>query len=355
MKRLLFFVHLLLVAIAGIALLFVALPEACTWLMREDGLVENLSALFFFGTFVASIYLWFSRRAHTRWIWFAGGVGLLGFLDEISFGERLFNLRMPAWDDVKFDAAHDILFWLLRVKLETDWRERHGAILFALLAGMALAGWVGWRARTWLHARGVRAMPGWRLAVATLICLAVAALVDLDYVENAFLYAIEEVLECLAGVALLLAALEMGASAKPDRLESHGARQAVLDAGAIFYAGLVSIWLRFKSGLIPLFHHSPPLGPYVVAAMAVTLVTTLILLWSGHFLPPHPAQVPLAGIAGVITIAFIARICLPTPPSRIVVLIALIAVPAALILGRSITCRCRRSGGGHTRPFACPE
>ena len=36
-------------------------------------------------------------------------LGLVGFLEEISFGERLFNLNMPMLGSVKIDALHDFI------------------------------------------------------------------------------------------------------------------------------------------------------------------------------------------------------------------------------------------------------
>lgn len=80
-------------------------------LIEEDALVENLTAVFFLLAFALALFFSLRirpRRMH-RGLATLALVALVGFLDEISFGERLFNLSMPAWGGVQLDAVHDLV------------------------------------------------------------------------------------------------------------------------------------------------------------------------------------------------------------------------------------------------------
>lgn len=80
-------------------------------IIQEDQLVENLSAVFFFIAFGLGIYFFLKlRRIQSRPLLIGIAlVGLNGFLDEISFGERIFHFTPPVIGGVQFDAVHDIV------------------------------------------------------------------------------------------------------------------------------------------------------------------------------------------------------------------------------------------------------
>ncbi len=86
-------------------------------LVEEDGLVESLSAAFYIFACVLGLLILKKRRAHKRLLVLVSALGLLGFLDELSFGERILGLSMPSVRGVSIDAAHD-LFYLAYLGLE---------------------------------------------------------------------------------------------------------------------------------------------------------------------------------------------------------------------------------------------
>ena len=81
-------------------------------LIKEDGLIENISAILFAAAFLISLIHWpkIRRKEGATTFVFVGILGLIGFLDEISFGERLFDLTMPVIYEVKIDALHDFFY-----------------------------------------------------------------------------------------------------------------------------------------------------------------------------------------------------------------------------------------------------
>lgn len=81
-------------------------------LIQEGGLIENISAILFVTAFLISLIHWpkIRKEKEARMLGFIGILGLIGFLDEISFGERLFDLTMPVIYEVKIDGLHDFFY-----------------------------------------------------------------------------------------------------------------------------------------------------------------------------------------------------------------------------------------------------
>jgi hypothetical protein len=76
---------------------------------EEDRIVENISAAIFFIIFLMSLTFLIAHK-HIKYrnalilIMF---LGLIGFLDEISFGQRIFDFNVPIILGFPLDAVHD--------------------------------------------------------------------------------------------------------------------------------------------------------------------------------------------------------------------------------------------------------
>jgi hypothetical protein len=106
-----FYVIVILLNSAIFTLLHFLLPQSRDFLFSEDNLVENLSALLFLCTFFAGIFfvLRLKENRHRKIYLVFPFLGLIAFLDEISFGQRIFNFKVPIVHDVPIDAIHDII------------------------------------------------------------------------------------------------------------------------------------------------------------------------------------------------------------------------------------------------------
>ena len=94
------------VAVCVYALAFAIVPSARERLIVEDGIIETTTALVFVAAAVIGVAaLWRSRR-RARW-WLIPALGLLGFLDEMSFGARIFGFPLPVIDGMEVDSFHD--------------------------------------------------------------------------------------------------------------------------------------------------------------------------------------------------------------------------------------------------------
>jgi len=86
-------------------------PEARDFLIAEDRLVENLQALFYFLCFFPGLlYILRIREKRFRNLYLAlPFIGLLFFLEEISYGARIFKFHTQLIYGEYFDALHDFV------------------------------------------------------------------------------------------------------------------------------------------------------------------------------------------------------------------------------------------------------
>jgi hypothetical protein len=195
---------------AAILVTYAWLPSWRWRLFAEDRLVETATALFLLLSFlVAATALWRTRSPLYRLeLAGAGALGLIAFLDEISFGARIFHLKMPAIEGGgEFDGAHDVL--------TVAWRAftAQGPLLETLWAagGLALTGLLLWTGRHLLK-RGLdrlRTDTSYQLLLAFVSLLTSAMLVDMLGWHDV----LEEMLE-LNGCLLLLAGVVVMAGAR---------------------------------------------------------------------------------------------------------------------------------------------
>ena len=88
---------------------FVLLPTVRNQFTQEGHFIRILTALLFVGAFTAGVYeLWTRKGEFPKVYLLLPLFGLLGFLDEISYGLFLFNRNGRIIHDVSIDSAFDI-------------------------------------------------------------------------------------------------------------------------------------------------------------------------------------------------------------------------------------------------------
>ena len=97
----------------------VANQSALIGISKEDGLLENLTVGILFATFSLSIYFYFKFKRRGNIFLLLAAFGLVGFLDEISFGRRMFPVPMPKSHGLTIDGFHDV-FHLIRNVARTN-------------------------------------------------------------------------------------------------------------------------------------------------------------------------------------------------------------------------------------------
>ena len=97
----------------------VANQSALIGISKEDGLLENLTVGILFATFSLSSYFYFKFKRKANIFLLLAAFGLVGFLDEISFGRRMFPVPMPKSHGLTIDGFHDV-FHLIRNVARTN-------------------------------------------------------------------------------------------------------------------------------------------------------------------------------------------------------------------------------------------
>lgn len=111
-------------------------PELHDFLFQEDKLVENLSAIFFLLCFFPGI-IYISRFKTNKCykVYLAlPFIGLILFLEELQFGERIFNFNFPVIYGEKFNSVRDIAI------ISYEFLKLHGSALlfFSLITVLCI-------------------------------------------------------------------------------------------------------------------------------------------------------------------------------------------------------------------------
>lgn len=197
--------YLLFIALAVLTLFTAAV--AAPGMTREDGLYESTTALgFALGALVAAclcLKAWAALDGPEKSVYcVAGGVSLLAFLSEVSFGARMFGWSMPSMrGGGEFDGAHDVVILMVR------WAKGASAFAVAVVAaiGVATFGLAGYvlRASIVRLARRVYEEPAlFRLAVSAALLFGA---VGLDAYSSRRAELAEEAMETVASLGVLYA------------------------------------------------------------------------------------------------------------------------------------------------------
>lgn len=212
-------VALLLLANGALVVLHdVLAPQWRRALFGEDRLVESTTALLFLLAFAVGAFRWMTTRGRRQYLValpLFSVVSLFGFLDEISFGTRLFGwVAPPMKGGGEFDGLHDTVMLAYRIAAE------HGlvkTVFFSCIAVVMLALWAVWRsAKLRALARRIARDRAYRWLVVAILLISTAMIIDLDIGLLRRLGPLEELCEMNGALALLLAVLVM-ARARPNQ------------------------------------------------------------------------------------------------------------------------------------------
>lgn len=208
---------LLLFTIVSIVLgttIFFTLPHR-SWLVGEDNVVENLSVLFYGLAFFVAVFRWTKSRQDNHQVGWLPGVaalGMVGALEELSYGQRIFELGVPRIAGVEFDALHD--FANIAYEMLKDSYATNVALTATVSAGcVGLLGYFAMRygSRTISIVKGSQP-----LLILTFLALLIvtAVVIDLEIIKFKLhvLKLYEEIFEMNAAFAVFLLSLVVNKS-----------------------------------------------------------------------------------------------------------------------------------------------
>ncbi len=199
------FLEIMLGSFILMSIVYIAFPQSRVLYIGEDMLIENTGALFFLTTFLLGLLFLPNQKGEKGFkaLIIITLFGLIGFLEEISYGERIFNLNMPHYFGVKFDAIHD-LFHVASMELY----ELLGnskiiliSIFITVLIVLSLA-LLKYKNRLLQH-------PYFLFLFLSFVLGFVASIIDLVLFDKKWLFLFEELLEMNAALALVFAVLSI--------------------------------------------------------------------------------------------------------------------------------------------------
>ena len=200
--------------VALIAALFATLrilnPTILINISQEDVFLENLTAGVLFATFCLSSVLHLKLKVKTN-IFFAFAIlGLIGFLDEISFGRRLLPIPMPKSHGLTIDGIHDLLHLLKNItRTNLTYHPVGTYIVISLSIIFAICVWHKTKV---IRQRVINLLAKYQIRdlVSVIIsCIVLSQVVDTFRWNLIYPYiAVEECLELTAAVALLTCSLK---------------------------------------------------------------------------------------------------------------------------------------------------
>ena len=211
--------------VALIAALFITLrianPTILIDISQEDVFLENLTAGVLFATFCLSSILHLKFKVKTN-IFFAFAIlGLIGFLDEISFGRRLLPIPMPKSHGLTIDGVHDLLHLLKNItRTNLTYHPVGTYIVISLSTIFAVCVWhktkvIRQRVFNLLRKYEIR-----DLVLVIIWCIVLSQVVDTFRWNLIYPYiAVEECLELTAAVALLTCSLKCREKIRLERLK----------------------------------------------------------------------------------------------------------------------------------------
>ena len=97
------------VNIAIILIVYILFPSTEAYLVKENSLIENLSAIFFGIASLTGFIFFFKSKNRSYGLLILSALGMLGFMDEISFGKVFISYDSPSINNKTIDSIHDFL------------------------------------------------------------------------------------------------------------------------------------------------------------------------------------------------------------------------------------------------------
>ena len=170
--------------------------------------MENASAISFLLASVFAVATLKTYEGYRKYLWTVAALGLLGFLDEISFGERLFGLSMPFVAGTKIDSAHDFVSLLYRTRGSWACPGEMSCYTTAIAGVLVLvAGTWLFRKQIFTQYQKMQEYPHWFLLLLFSGLIFIALIIDLGRIDSELLFAFEEVIELNAALLLFVCSL----------------------------------------------------------------------------------------------------------------------------------------------------
>ena len=180
------------------------IPDFLQLISQEDHLLENLTTGLLLGTAFFGFMNWKQKQRNTNAVATCTAYASIGFLDEVSFGQRLIGFTPPMAGGTSLDGFHDLANMLKKViSINLQYHPAQTFTLFVLLA-LTLAV-IAIRRRsnlsnTFYHLKRL----GLSFTILSIVsAIIISQLLDLKIIALPWSTPLEEILELISALGLL--------------------------------------------------------------------------------------------------------------------------------------------------------
>ena len=204
-----FFVVLTIAVLVLFAIMLIVSPSTLIALSGEDRHMENLTAGILLATVFLTMHLYSKRSKRPRIYLGFASLALVGFLDEISFGRRLFPIPMPKAHGLTLDGVHDLLH-LIKNIVKTNFAYHPLETTFAISIFLIVTAYIWFKSIKTRH-QIVDSLSSYGVSDLVLLivfCIAASQAIDAFEIKIFAYRAVEECLELVAAMALMTCPLK---------------------------------------------------------------------------------------------------------------------------------------------------
>jgi hypothetical protein len=198
-------------SLAAAVVMYYLFPNTHPYFVNEDSIIENLAAFLFLLTGLIALVLTFRKQGfQKKGLILLSITGYIGFLDEIGFGQRIFNFQVPVIAGKKIDAVHDIPVAIMKLFLHFAKDNLLSAIILTGIGvGSVLFLIYFYRKVILNNAYTMLKYPPFILILFFVVLIGSAMVLDTDLFELELSVVIEEMFETNAAFILLLSAINL--------------------------------------------------------------------------------------------------------------------------------------------------
>ena len=188
---------------SSFALSFI-IPDFLKSISKEDHLLENLSTGLLLGTAFFGLINWKQRQANTTAITVYTILAIIGFLDEVSFGQRLIGFTPPMAGGTSLDGFHDLANMFRKIiSINLQYHPTQTFVVLFLLLSSFLILAFKFKLKIYGTYKHLKELKLVYVVLSIILAITLSQMLDLKIINLSWSTCLEEILELIAVLGLL--------------------------------------------------------------------------------------------------------------------------------------------------------
>ena len=198
------YAYLVALLLASSFVLSFIIPDFLKSISKEDHLLENLSTGLLLGTAFFGFINWKQKRTNTTAIAVYTILAIIGFLDEVSFGQRLIGFTPPMAGGTSLDGFHDLANMFIKIiSVNLEYHPNQTFIALATLLSSFLILILKFRSKIYRAYKHLKELKLVCVTLSITSAILLSQLLDLKVINLSWSTCLEEILELIAVLGLL--------------------------------------------------------------------------------------------------------------------------------------------------------